>query len=123
MTFLEELYKIERKEQAIDLVFAYMDDLLVVGKFDEVDNVLKQTDFERLSDSAVILTLVVTSDWARERLPSRLAFIDRAEKRLISLVGKEKTDRLLANLKGTDPSETGKARQLLGRFIGYIPEK
>jgi hypothetical protein len=96
--FLETVYALGSTDAAMDTVMERMDDLFIAGEFDEAGRVLDACDVNRL-EADLILTFATVSNWAREKLPGRRAFLDRAEKRLVELVGVEQMEKLMQNMR------------------------
>lgn len=118
--FLGRLYEMGDTDGAIDLAMGYLDDLSVAGDFAEIASVLELCDVDKLA-SDQLFNLMITSDHVREKLPDRDAFLDRVERRLLVLVGVDHTANLMCGMRGSGPSDTGAARDMLSPFLGKIP--
>lgn len=99
--FFDKLYELAllpNKDKATDLIFDHIDKLCWAEKWDEIDNILKNVDIDRLNTelwlSFLTITLCVCS-----KLSYRNEFGEKIKQRLLLAKNKEKTDRLLKGLK------------------------
>ena len=90
------LYRTERKEEALDLIFDSIDDMLLAEKFRECDDALSRILIEDLSNSQLLTVLTATLP-AKSRLPRRGTFFSRA-KAVLDRRGAH-ASRLLAGLE------------------------
>jgi len=98
--FLEEVYRLaelNRLQEATDEVFDQMDNLLCGGAFTVCDEILKRVDVRRLPTALLRSFLTITAA-AKEKLPARKAFYNKAFAEVTRQKGPEKTHRLLAQL-------------------------
>ena len=79
---------------AVDEVFDFMDDQLLAGDFSVCERVFEQLDPAALAPSAVVSLLLVTQR-AKEKIRSRSAFITRAEDVIALEEGMEEARALL----------------------------
>ena len=77
MQRLEELCAISEDDAIVYLFDWFENDYLIPGKFQELDDVLRQADMEKLLD-VIIIGLVRVPYLAREFLPSWKAAVERA---------------------------------------------
>jgi hypothetical protein len=85
-----------KKEESLDIIFDTIDDMLLESKFEECDAALMQAPVEELSNPQMLTFLTATAP-AKDRLPSREAFVYR-----VKLALKERgadSSRLLAGLE------------------------
>lgn len=75
--FLDRLYAMGDADDPLLFVLDYLDTALCDGRFGDVDAVVRDADPGRLS-TAQIVNLLCVSGCARDRLPARPAFVDRA---------------------------------------------
>lgn len=94
--WVDALYSGDSDDEAIDLLFVHMDNLLCAGRYDQVDIVLSQLDCDRMSSTLIVATLSCTKR-ARNRLKARSAFRERAATRLHEIIP-DRADRVLVNL-------------------------
>jgi hypothetical protein len=73
-----DLYRSGRKEEALDLIFDAIDDMLLASKFRECDSALSRISVDDLSNSQ-LLTVLTATIAARDRLPFRKALLNRAK--------------------------------------------
>ncbi len=94
--FLTRLYKKSGKDEhlAVDEVFGFMDDSLLAGDFSVCERVFEQVDPNELAPSGVVSLLMVTQR-AKEKIRSRSAFITRAEDAIARREGMEEAKALL----------------------------
>lgn len=73
------------------------DPLFCDGKFEEADAKLKSLDPAGIEDPAELICVLTVTYWAKEHLPSRPAFLHKAEGLLVEKLGAERAERLLKN--------------------------
>lgn len=83
-----------KKEEALDLIFQGVDKFLCEHRFCEVDALLGHVDLSRLDTSLIVGFLNATLP-ARQHLPGRAAFVERAAISLRQLRGEEVAERLI----------------------------
>ncbi|KAA1258188.1 hypothetical protein LF1_07040 [Rubripirellula obstinata] len=79
--FAKELTELDQEEtinEALDLAFDRIDDAFLEGRFEWVDQFLKNADVESMSISLLVGILTVTAA-AESKLPHRNEFRDRSE--------------------------------------------
>ena len=97
--FLRELYGPEiRPAKATDLIFDYMDRLLLEGCFGDADAVLAKADLTRLSPYSLRSLLCITCA-AKSKLLSRKAFFAKVREQLVRQRGIEMANKLLRFLE------------------------
>lgn len=84
-------------DDAIDILFDHIDDLLIEGRFSECEDVLMMIDPKRLDTNLLVAALSITKA-AADRLPSRVRFVQRVEHRLTELAP-ERLEALLGGLR------------------------
>lgn len=97
--WLHEVYILVRSgavDQAIDVAFQHVDDLLTAHDFVSCDQALRDVDVEQL-DVFLIVALLSATLRAAPDLRERPAFVQRARLRLVQLAP-DRVDRLLAGL-------------------------
>ena len=97
--WLDELYALverERTDDAVDLLFENVDELLSAGRFDRCDEILRTIDLNRLDTHLTVALLSITLA-ARGQLPYRVRLMEHARARL-SVLAPERVDRLLSGL-------------------------
>lgn len=97
--WLGELYsmvKDEKSDDALDLLFEKVDDLLVEGRMEQCDRLLKKIDEKRLDTSLLVGVLSITLP-AKTSLKERPSFFERAKTRLQELAP-GRSERLLSGL-------------------------
>lgn len=84
-SFIEKLLLIDNDptENPLDLIFNYVDDLMIERKFDEVDDLLKAIPISKLSIASLLAVLTVTLS-AKKSLPYRSKFFECVKQELIS---------------------------------------
>ena len=85
---LWSVYKLIRKQsidEAIDVLFKHVEELLIAKDFKQCDDFLKEVDLKQL-DSNLIVTLLSITRAAKEHLPYRATFLTHARARLMELV-------------------------------------
>jgi hypothetical protein len=90
--------ELERPNDALDILFDHVDDMLLDGEFEQVNALIEQLDFEALGMGIdlVIGVLSITLA-AAPLLPARAALYDRAVCRL-EVLSPGRVDRLLSGL-------------------------
>lgn len=92
---LGDIYRLIREQhidEAVDVLFKYVDDLLTANKFKECDDFLKEVDLKRLDVNLIVALLSVTRA-AKETLLYRTEFLIHAGARLFELAP-ERAERL-----------------------------
>jgi len=87
-------------ERAIDVVFNTIDDLLLAGEFDSVNQMLQdliEFGVERLSDTLIVAFLTITLA-AKSKLPARQPLFDKIEKHFEKTHSNEDVFKLLQGL-------------------------
>ncbi len=98
-SWIEDVYSLVKREEidpAIDLLFEKIDDLLVDGHFTACDDILRAIDVSRLDTNLLVAVLSITVA-AREHLPYRVRWLERATQRLMEL-SPDRIEGLLAGL-------------------------
>ena len=95
---LQELDKPATRDRAIDLINDRLDDLMLAGDFVQCDAIVREIDSEKLSAETLIAILTLTRA-AAKHLPSRVNLFDKAQTRIATLLGRDRTQRILENLK------------------------
>lgn len=95
---LNQLAQNKYTDQAIDLIYDYIDDRLLDGNFAHVDFVLEDIDMGRLPTVLHLSFLTVTLA-AKSKLNNRTRFFDKAFNRVACKEGLEKADRLFKGLE------------------------
>ncbi|MFO7561391.1 MAG: hypothetical protein R6X02_02005 [Enhygromyxa sp.] len=98
--WLASLYELVEQgsiDEAIDLLFDHVNDLLFDDRADECDELLQAIDLDRLDTNLLVSLLSVTLP-ARAVLPSRPALVERVDRRLTELAP-ARVDRLLSGLR------------------------
>jgi hypothetical protein len=98
--FLVRLYEATSEDEhpAVDEVFNFMDDHLLAGRFSVCDLALATIDPDKLLPSVVVSLLMVTRR-AKEKLPSRQAFLSRAVAAVAGRDGLEEAEALLGKYR------------------------
>lgn len=81
---------------ALDILISHVDDLLTDGRFDVCDQMLAETDVDRL-DTYLIVAFLSATRRAAGHLPERRNFVDRCRMRL-TIIAPDRIDRLLSGL-------------------------
>lgn len=84
-------------DEAVDILFDRIDDLLVTGQFARCDALLRAIDLKRLDSNLIVAVLSITLA-AAEKLPYRARLLKRAEERL-SAIAPDRVERLLSGLR------------------------
>lgn len=71
-------------DQRLDEIHDQMDDLLYAGKFDDVDEIFRTADVNRL-DVDEMLGLLVSTIGARSKLTARKEFVSRVKAKIAEL--------------------------------------
>lgn len=79
--FLEQLSHMKSIDSSIDLVFDTLDQMLLDGGYDEVNEVFPQVNFDKLDDSVSLGFLTITL-WCKNNLPNRATFYQRLYKHI-----------------------------------------
>ncbi|MCA9182226.1 MAG: hypothetical protein KDA51_12260 [Planctomycetales bacterium] len=86
-----------REEEAADIVFEKIDDLLCAGQFRRCDELLQMVDVKRL-DTKVMLSFLAITLAAKDKLPGRRSLVQHVENRLKVLIP-DRAKSLLAPLR------------------------
>jgi len=66
------------KDNQLDLIYNLMNNLMNNGEFETIDILLKILTYEGIGlDSLMAVTFLTTSAWAKDKLPSRVAFFQK----------------------------------------------
>jgi hypothetical protein len=84
-------------DDAVDMIFDRVDDLLLDGEAPQVDDLLNAIDVKRLDITLMLAALSITKP-AADRLQNRLGFVGRVEGRLREVAG-DRMERLLSGLR------------------------
>jgi len=98
--WLDEVYSLvarDHVDEAIDILFRNVDELLTAGAFDRCNDLLRTIDLKRL-DTHLLVGLATITLPAASELSFRSALLARIETRL-KLLAPERVDRLLAGLR------------------------
>ena len=100
VAFLKRLYEATRRDEhkAVDEVFEFMDDHLLAGQLTVCEQVFEQADPYELASSGVVSLLMVTQR-AKGKIPSRAAFIARAEEAIARKEGLAEAKALLGKYR------------------------
>ena len=104
MNIVEVLNRIYRMSEendehnAIDVVFDFMDDNLLAGNFEVCEDTLKQVNINKILPSLIISFLMATRR-AKQKLPSRSAFIDAAFNVVAKERGESEAEALLGKYR------------------------
>lgn len=94
------IYKLcleDRSDEAIDLLFDRVDDLLLEGRMDEVDRLLEQVKLERLNEDLLVAFLTITAA-AWDKLPAREKYREKMRRLMVERKGEAYTAELLSQL-------------------------
>ncbi len=100
LTWLDEVYSAvaaSLQDDAVDLMFDQIDDLLCEGKAPQVNDLLSHIDIKRLDTTLMLAVLSITKP-AAELLTNRDGFVRRVEKSLRQQAP-ERAERLLSGLR------------------------
>lgn len=100
MGWLDRVYSLVASgetDDAVDLIFDFVDDRLLEGDAARVDDLLVTTDVKRLDTTLMLAVLSITKP-ASDQLCNRAAFLRRVEARL-RLEEPERMERLLSGLR------------------------
>lgn len=86
----------QRPDDAVDILFDHIDDLLLAGRFAHCDELLRAVDLARLDTNLIVAVLSITL-MAAEHLPYRARFFERARRRL-AILAPDRVERLLSGL-------------------------
>jgi len=98
-TWTERLYKLIREEEideATDMIFERIEDLLLMERFGECNKVIKSLNLELLDTNIIVAVLGVTH-LAKSHLPYRAKFTEAAIARLTKLAP-DRVERLISGL-------------------------
>lgn len=99
LTWLGDIYSLVARQQpdeAADVLFDHVDDLLLEQQFQSCDDLLRTIDLKRLDRNLLIALLSITLS-AKEALPYRPRLLERTRARLTSS-DPGRVDRLLDGL-------------------------
>lgn len=99
LDWIDELYDFvahERTDDAVDLLFKHVDELLSAERFDQCDEILRVVDLNRLDTHLIVALLSITLS-ASGQLPYRTPLLEHARDRL-SVLAPDRVDRLLSGL-------------------------
>lgn len=99
--FLDRIYMLcarHEPEEAADLVFARIDSILSAGEFEICDVLISKVDVGRL-DSNLMVSFLMTTVAAAEKLPSRLGFVSKVETALRNIKGEQAAANLVCRFK------------------------
>jgi hypothetical protein len=101
LEFLNKLYLLSEaleEHKASDEVFNFMDDSLLDEDFDACNESLSQVQVEKILPSSMVSFLIVTRR-AKDKLPARAEFLEKAVEALTQERGKEKAEKLLGKYR------------------------
>lgn len=93
-----KIYNEADVDKAIDILFEYVDDLLLAGEFAEVDEFLQAARMSELSKTLIVATLSITLA-AKDKLHSREGFYYQALNHLHTYFHPTEISSLLKGLK------------------------
>ncbi len=96
--FWHSVYNQEHNDLATDLIFDKFDSLFAGKKFNEADELLKAADIIHLNSFTMRSILAITFAYA-DKLPFREILFEVIYKKMIGIKGKEKTQKLIGDLK------------------------
>lgn len=97
--WLDDVYSLVdqgKSEQAVDLLYEHVDDLLLAEDFKRCDALLQTVDLKRLDSNLMVSLLTMTAP-AKAALPYRASLLQRARKAL-ETIAPGRADRLLMGL-------------------------
>lgn len=80
--WLDKAAKLEadgKPDDALDVIYDTLDDLIIAGEYDFVDNIISRIDVTKYS-LHLLLGVASVTYYAAERLPLRTAFVDKVKK-------------------------------------------
>lgn len=80
---LLEIRRTVQIDDSIDAVYDWLDELMLAGKFEEVDAILKRAEPVSFKDITMLAFATITLS-ARERLPERAGYVARARAALVA---------------------------------------
>lgn len=83
-------------DRMLDYVFDTIDDLLLGGEFDVVDEILFNIGKQNIDISVGILTITTPF---QTKLQNRSLFFNMTESSLLEMYGRSRTDKILGGLK------------------------
>ena len=98
--FTKQLYNMidnDNRPTIIDYVYDGLDDFLLVGRFDQVDQIFAEIDIVRLSPPLLLAMLIISKPWDGE-LKTRYSLGLDIKKYFIAMIGQERSDKLLNGL-------------------------
>ena len=96
-----------------DLIFNLIGDLLDENKFEEVDNLLKIVDFNRLEAYSIVCFMSIMHPYDRSKLKNWREFYEKAKVQMLKNETVERTDDLM---KGWDKDPPVGAMNILNYF-------
>jgi hypothetical protein len=101
LVWVDEMYSLigqEHFEQAIDILFEKIDDLLLAGEMRSCNDLLRTLDLNRMRDSRMLLGLLSITRAAASELEYRRIIVTRVEV-LLRKTHPERVGRLLSGLR------------------------
>jgi hypothetical protein len=98
--FLDTVYdfaKREKEDDAIDVIFQYMNNLLVEGQFNACDRILGEVDIARIPPVLMVSFLTITAA-AKTKLKNRERFLNVVRRVVARERGEKAAGRLLDGL-------------------------
>lgn len=99
-TFIDTVYEYQKKgdlDGGVDYIFSVLNSWLYKGEFNLADYVLAIIDEKKL-ESDLLLSFLTITRAARDKLPSRSKYIDRAFHRISQLRGHAVAKKLLCHM-------------------------
>lgn len=99
--FLDTVYDLSAQEKtdcAIDVIFNYMNNLLVEGKFEFCDRILSEVALTRIPPVLMISFLTITAA-AKPKLKNRHRFFSIVQRLIVQERGEKGAQRLLNGLE------------------------
>ena len=96
-TFLDDIYRLHtyhKTDQALDMIFQWVDEELKAGRSEKVDRVLKTANVEVLSEDLLVGLLSATFT-AKQLLPEREHLGRRIRLHLAPTIGEHEAENLL----------------------------
>jgi len=89
--------KLQGPHEAMDVLFDYIDDLCIAGRFDVVDDFVAESEaeIENLSTQILVGVLGITHP-ARTKLANRKSLINACRTKFIKTEGQKRTNGLLS---------------------------
>jgi hypothetical protein len=86
------------RSNALDILYDVVDDELIAGRFDHVNDWLSHLDLRASSDEVLVTILTITFPW-RERIRGRHSFLSRVDQVLIERHGRRRAATILDGLR------------------------